>query len=460
MSYQRGVRPDYTVGTITLVAGDVNFTTTGASLESAVIQGGDTIMTADGRTLIIDEITGQNSGTLIYPCPAEADGADLPLRIRFQPDGSRFQGAARELVVKLDSGNLDAIAGLQGYAGAIIKFTGAGTAELVDVTDIQMSDPHHNLAELAALAKAANQFVIMGADGSVTLKPISELTDAIENNRLAIVSNDQEIADLKSGTSEQYTRGDGTHAAMNKAAVGLSNVENIAPADLPISTLTQNALSGKLSLTGGDLSGGVNLRSNTDSAVRFFNGNAGNYGYTMFFDNNNGTADNGLRTFSSTFGDIHTLTNSGNLTIRGTIAKGGGTFLIDHPLDPLNKNLRHGFVESTEYLNLYRGLGTLENGRFDIDIDAVFGMSDGTFAALNADVMVTSLQNQNGFERVCIQGDPSTGKFTIVCENETSTAVIAWMVSGRRKDAFVLHLDENCERGTGRFIPEYDKEDA
>ena len=37
----------------------------------------------------------------------------------------------------------------------------------------------------------------------------------------------------------------------------------------------------------------------------------------------------------------------GNVTIRGTLQKGGGSFRIDHPLDPANKYLSHSFVEST-----------------------------------------------------------------------------------------------------------------
>lgn len=457
---ERGIKPDYTVGKITLVSGSVNFTATGASLESANIQGGDTVMTEGGSVLIIDEITGQNSGTLIFPCPPDEAGVDFPIRIRFQPDGSRIQGAARDLIARWgQTGNVDAFAALAGYVNAVPVFTGAGTMKLVSLDDIGIDDPNGNLAQLAAIAKKSNQFLIMGSDGSVTLKPISEMTDAIENNRLAIVANTNAIVantnaidsleqskfNKPSGTTSQYLQGDGT--ADSKT-------------NLPISTAMQAALNSKFATTGGDLTGGINIRSNADSAVRFFNGSAGNYGYTLFFESSNGTSDNGLRVVHSNNGLISTLSPSGNLSISGTISKAGGTFDIDHPKDPFNKNLRHSFVESTECLNLYRGLVSLQNGQMNIDIDAAFEMTDGTFEALNADVMVTSLQNQNGFDRVCVEGDPSTGKFTIICENTESEASVAWMITGRRKDAFVLHMDENCERGTGRFIPEYDKEDA
>lgn len=46
---------------------------------------------------------------------------------------------------------------------------------------------------------------------------------------------------------------------------------------------------------------------------------------------------------------------TGDLHVTGTLSKGGGSFLIDHPLDPENKLLRHNFVESPENLLIYRG---------------------------------------------------------------------------------------------------------
>ena len=52
---------------------------------------------------------------------------------------------------------------------------------------------------------------------------------------------------------------------------------------------------------------------------------------------------------------------NGDLRVTGTVSKGGGSFLIDHPLDPENKTLRHNFVESPENLCLYRGKVTLDN---------------------------------------------------------------------------------------------------
>ncbi|MCF8332494.1 MAG: hypothetical protein K9H84_08595, partial [Bacteroidales bacterium] len=54
----------------------------------------------------------------------------------------------------------------------------------------------------------------------------------------------------------------------------------------------------------------------------------------------------------------------GDVYIGGTLSKSSGSFLIDHPDDPLNKTLRHNFVESPENLCLYRGLVKIDqNGK-------------------------------------------------------------------------------------------------
>lgn len=45
------------------------------------------------------------------------------------------------------------------------------------------------------------------------------------------------------GLSTEYVKGDGTYGAFNKAAIGLGNVSNFLPADMPISDSALNALS-------------------------------------------------------------------------------------------------------------------------------------------------------------------------------------------------------------------------
>ena len=45
----------------------------------------------------------------------------------------------------------------------------------------------------------------------------------------------------------------------------------------------------------------------------------------------------------------------GDVSITGSISKGGEGFKIDHPLEPENKYLSHSFVESPDMKNVYDG---------------------------------------------------------------------------------------------------------
>ena len=94
----------YQTGTITLTSGSEGFTTSGAALQSVEIRAGDVII-ANGLSLPIASITGENAGTLLDPCPAAAAGT-LPVRIAFQNDTKRFHAWAVWLRDKLSIGHL------------------------------------------------------------------------------------------------------------------------------------------------------------------------------------------------------------------------------------------------------------------------------------------------------------------------------------------------------------------
>ena len=56
---------------------------------------------------------------------------------------------------------------------------------------------------------------------------------------------DAKEATITAGTTGQYYRGDKSFQTLDKAAVGLSNVDNTSDANKPVSTATQTALDGK-----------------------------------------------------------------------------------------------------------------------------------------------------------------------------------------------------------------------
>jgi hypothetical protein len=70
----------------------------------------------------------------------------------------------------------------------------------------------------------------------------------------------------------------------------------------------------------------------------------------------------------------------GNVTISGTLQKAGGSFRIDHPLDPANKYLSHSFVESPDMKNVYDGVVTLDDkGEAEIELPDWFGALNKDF---------------------------------------------------------------------------------
>lgn len=263
------IRPDWMTGTLNLVAGTPDFTTTGSALQTAAIQAGDAIITATGYVLIIAEITGQNSGRLFDNCPVAAAGDGQPLRVRYQPDGSRVQAAVRMMRDLLTTGNLEAFAALIGEEDAVPVFVGPGVMKLVPKSELGPDDTNGNLAalaalenisnlsELAAIAKANDQFIVMGADGTITLKSIKSLTDAIaEKYKLP--------AD---GAADQLL--DATGAAISKES-------------LPISEAAQKALGTKSSynwIINGDFTinqrGGVKKPANGVYGFDRWKGHAG-----------------------------------------------------------------------------------------------------------------------------------------------------------------------------------------
>ena len=478
------IRPDYDIGTVTLVASSANFTTSGSSLQTAAVQAGDAIIAPSGHVLIIASITGQNSGTLFLPCPPDAAGTGLPLRIRFQPDGSRYQGAVRVLIDLLSSGNLEALAGLTGAAGKVPVFTGPGAMDLQDY----IADPNDSLASLAALTLAARQ--ILQTDETGDLKQVA----LAANKALATDANGdvtpidlgtlgEALLALATGTNVQYVRGDGTLQPLNSL-----------PFDMEIKKFAPNL---KLSSAGGtnsyDISanisdsvdGGVNIRRNGTNIANFGVGGVpftvygaaevrtfltvgGSNNARLYINNSSntrvaeigpgaGTGDNNRVGFINSAGGAWYFAGNANFT--GTLSKGGGTFLIDHPLDPFNKNLRHGFVEAPRYDLIYRGIVRLVNGRAMVDIDAESNMTSGTFAALTTNAVVTSLQNQDGYARLK-PGSINGGSFEIICEDEACTDHVSWVVIAERNDPFVKSdLDQNTD-SDGRFVPEFEKEDA
>ncbi|MEO8604736.1 MAG: hypothetical protein ABI629_19360 [bacterium] len=118
---------------------------------------------------------------------------------------------------------------------------------------------------------------------------------------------------------------------------------------------------------------------------------------------------------------------SGKVTITGNLSKGGGSFLIDHPLDPANKYLSHSFVESPDMKNIYDGIAVLDaDGRAEIELP-------DWFQALNRDFRY-QLTCIGAFAPVYVAEEIHDNQFTIA--GGAPGQKISWLVTGIRQDAY------------------------
>ena len=109
--------------------------------------------------------------------------------------------------------------------------------------------------------------------------------------------------------------------------------------------------------------------------------------------------------------------------ICGYLSKTGGSFTIDHPLDPLGTILNHYFVESPEMRNVYEGEAVLDaTGRAEVELPDYF-------EALNRRprVQLTGV----GTHEVFVAEDVAGNRFAIGGRPGTR---VYWMVTGERKD--------------------------
>jgi hypothetical protein len=143
-----------------------------------------------------------------------------------------------------------------------------------------------------------------------------------------------------------------------------------------------------------------------------------------------GTADNGYNAYgvwgvsSSGYAGYF----SGKVHVTGTLSKGGGSFKIDHPLDPEHKYLYHSFVESPDMMNIYNGnVVTDENGFAEI-------MLPEWFEALNRDFryQLTVIDDSDRFVLAKVVQEIHNNRFTI--RTNFGHVKVSWQVTGIRKD--------------------------
>lgn len=110
-----------------------------------------------------------------------------------------------------------------------------------------------------------------------------------------------------------------------------------------------------------------------------------------------------------------------------TMKKSGGTFLINHPLDPGNQFLSHSFVESPDMMDIYNGSVTTDRkGLANVMLPAYF-------EALNRDFryQLTPV----GRPAQAFVAEKISGNHFVIKTNKPSVEV-SWQVTGIRHDSY------------------------
>jgi hypothetical protein len=152
--------------------------------------------------------------------------------------------------------------------------------------------------------------------------------------------------------------------------------------------------------------------------------------YTLTAGNNGETYvnANANETVHLRVNNVDSLVASGSgVNVVGTLSKGGGSFKIDHPLDPANKYLYHSFVESPDMKDIYDGVAELDGSG-----EAVIALPDW-FQALNKDFRY-QLTTIGGYAPVYIAAEVANNQFKIA--GGKPGIKVSWQVTGIRQDAF------------------------
>ncbi|MBI2548804.1 hypothetical protein HYW21_05635 [Candidatus Woesearchaeota archaeon] len=129
--------------------------------------------------------------------------------------------------------------------------------------------------------------------------------------------------------------------------------------------------------------------------------------------------------------EIGSFDIDGDLQIDGSISKAGGSFTIDHPLDPSNKILQHSFVESPEMRNMYFGQAKTGNDKKATVALPSWWQALNGYDTSEYTYQITSIGKFCSFY---ISEEISDNKFVVT--SDQSQCKFSWQVSGIRHDAW------------------------
>lgn len=142
----------------------------------------------------------------------------------------------------------------------------------------------------------------------------------------------------------------------------------------------------------------------------------------------------------------------GNVAVIGNVSKSGGSFKIDHPLDPENKYLYHSFVESPDMMNVYNGnVVTDESGYATVELP-------DWFETLNKDFRYQlSVIDESAPDMHFVRIARKIKDNTFVIKSVPGNMEISWQVTGIRHDKYAqkhrIPVEEaKAEKDRGKYL--------
>lgn len=263
------------------------------------------------------------------------------------------------------------------------------------------------------------------ADGNIAINSAGNATD-----QLSVDDIDYPINAYATGTATNHTAIYGSQTGMGSVLWG----ENFkATSDATAAVFGESELT---------IDPGVEGRNNFGSSNSV--GVYGRFNYTGLAD---GTGVYGQSQPAANSGiGVHGEGNFYAVLATGDFgATGAKTFIIDHPLDPENKTLKHFSIESNEILNVYRG-----NAIFDANGNATIKLPD-YFNAINKDFSYqltpvgAAMPNLYVAEKINTNG-------SFIISGGVAGKEVSWSVYAQRNDKYVQEHPE-------KTIDEIEKKD-
>lgn len=256
-----------------------------------------------------------------------------------------------------------------------------GLDQLVGLNDLRLYGDNSTIGALSDLFVGPNGDVLI-QNGNLGIG-LAGPTDKLHVNGDIRVADDRDIfgLDILQGFNDLRFSGDATGGPdFIIQASGLSGIGGISPnVALDVNNFSSNS------------SGAIFVATNASGSDKF-----------QIWDN----------------GDVFAI---GDFTVSG----GTKNFMLDHPLDPANKDLYHNAVESPDHVTYYHGTVTLDaSGSASVDLPDYF-------EALNKDFHY-QLTCIGGFAQVYVSDEIADNEFSIA--GGTPGLKVSWQVSATRND--------------------------